>query len=318
MTLFAQFSQRNPFIAQWVCRLPLCSATLFKWCGFVLRKHCDLIRRLYLTWPQISVQEDSIRNASAQIPTGSRAVDELVPARQFVTESKTLENWIQGDYWNLLIGNYSLIHIQMFFSSPFVNSGRAVSGWTSGGNLCFLSDWKTAASSKAVDTRRCDTPYLADCEPCGTMPLSTAASEQAPLPPLGERDANCISWLLILWRTEHSHGFTSLSTSSSQVQALFFFLLSLFFLLPKARFWTGKLQKTAKGFKQAWNYRKTDVAKSQLLKWGNGRVFIVTQLYLVKKNDSIVKFLVRSSQCDDTGKISSRQRTDVMEFEPPR
>lgn len=75
-----------------------------------------------------------------------------------------------------LIKNYSLIHIQMFF---FLNSGWAASGWTSGGNLCSLSDWKTAASSKAVDTRRSDTPYLADCKPCGTVPLSSAASEQA-------------------------------------------------------------------------------------------------------------------------------------------
>lgn len=120
-----------------------------------------------------------MQSAPAQIPSGSRAVAEFVPTRLFEIESTTLENWIPGDYWNsptyreLQSNSYSNV---FFF---LLNSGWAASGWTSGGNLCSLSDWKTAASSKAVDTQRCDTPYLADCEPCGTVPLSSAAGEQA-------------------------------------------------------------------------------------------------------------------------------------------
>lgn len=49
-----------------------------------------------------------------------------------------------------LIRNHSLIHIQMLVF--FLIQTWAPSGWTSGGNLCSLSDWKTAASSRAVDS----------------------------------------------------------------------------------------------------------------------------------------------------------------------
>lgn len=247
---------------------------------FCLRKQCDLIWHLYLTWPQISVREDWIRSAPAPIPSGSRAEAEFLQPGNLKLKAKHLKIEYESIIETLpLIGNYSLIHIQMLFF--FFYSGWAVSGWTSGGNLCSLSDWKTAASSKAVDTQRCDTPYLADCEPCGTVPLSSAASEQA-FPSLGgERDANCISWLLILWRTEHSHGFTLSPASSSQVQALFFFFLPLFFyfffLRPVfGQQSYGELQRGLTHSEIVSTGHRTDVAKLQLLQWGIGGLFIVT------------------------------------------
>lgn len=94
-------------------------------------------------------------------------------------KAKHLKIEYRSDYWKS--PTYRELQSNSYSNAFFflLNSGWAASGWTSGGNLCSLSDWKTAASSKAVDTQRCDTPYLADCEPCGTVPLSSAASEQA-------------------------------------------------------------------------------------------------------------------------------------------
>lgn len=49
---------------------------------------------------------------------------------------------INQTYQQLLLDSYSNVF----------HSGRAASARTSGGNFCSLSDWETAASSKAADS----------------------------------------------------------------------------------------------------------------------------------------------------------------------
>lgn len=74
--------------------------------------------------------------------------------------------WIYEDFLNMAICNSKqILEIQCSnywkalpnqqlpwnsYSNVFYSDGAA-SSWTSGRNLCSLSDWKTAASSKAVD-----------------------------------------------------------------------------------------------------------------------------------------------------------------------
>lgn len=67
-----------------------------------------------------------------------------------------------------------------------------------------------------------DTHYLANCKPCGTVPFSSTANEQAFFS-LSERDTNCILQLLILWRTEHSFGFMLYPAFILQVHVFVFF-----------------------------------------------------------------------------------------------
>lgn len=97
---------------------------------FCLRKQCDLIWHLYLTWPQISMREDWIRSAPAPIPSGSRAEAEFLKPGNLKLKAKHLKIEYGPIIETLpLIGNYSLIHIQMLFFFLFRLSCERLNIW---------------------------------------------------------------------------------------------------------------------------------------------------------------------------------------------
>lgn len=120
--LLAEFSELNPFTAHsGVCRLLLRSATLRSndVVLFTETVWSDLTSLVDVTTDQCAGRLNSKRSSTNSIRLTSPGW--ISPTRQFEIESKTLENWIRGDYWNsptyreLQSNSYSNAFFFLFF-----------------------------------------------------------------------------------------------------------------------------------------------------------------------------------------------------------